>query len=293
MSLKGKTLFITGASRGIGLAIALRAARDGANVAVAAKTAEPHPKLPGTIYTAAEEIERAGGKALPMVVDVRDEAAVVAAARKCADTFGGIDVCVNNASAINLSPTEQIDMRRYDLIQQINTRGTFVSARACLPYLKRSANPHILTLSPPPNLKPQWFAPHLAYSLSKFGMSLCMLGMAAEYRSAGIACNSLWPRTTVATAAVEFALGGGPMLERSRKPQVMADAAHVILCRDARACTGQFFIDDAVLYEAGVRDFEPYSVTPGSTLFADLFVDSSMAAPPGVKLQYLHEEMTP
>ncbi len=288
MSLKGKTLFITGASRGIGLAIALRAARDGANVAIAAKTAEAHPKLPGTIYTAAREVEAAGGRALPLVVDVRDEAAVVDAARQCASTFGGIDILVNNASAINLSPTEQIEMKRYDLIQSINTRGTFLSARACLPFLKRAANPHILTLSPPLKLQPHWFGAHLAYSLSKFGMSLCTLGLAAEYRGAGIACNSLWPRTTVATAAVEFALGGGAMLERSRKPAVMADAAHVILTRPARECTGQFFIDDSVLYESGVRDFEPYSMVPGSTLYADLFVDSSMPAPPGVRLQYLH-----
>jgi citronellol/citronellal dehydrogenase len=289
VTLKGKTLFITGASRGIGLAIALRAARDGANVAIAAKTAAPHPKLPGTIHTAAAEVERAGGRPLPLVVDVRDEATVVAAAQKCAETFGGIDICINNASAINLSPTAEIDMRRYDLIQSINTRGTFVTSRACLPYLKRAPNPHILTLSPPLSLKPQWFAPHLAYSLSKYGMSLCMLGLAAEYRAAGIACNSLWPRTTVATAAVEFALGGRDMMQRSRKPEVMADAAHVILCRSAREHTGQFFIDDTVLYEAGVRDFEPYSVEPGGVLFADLFVDSSMPPPPGVKLKYLYE----
>ncbi len=289
VSLKGKTLFITGASRGIGLAIALRAARDGANIAIAAKTAQPHPKLPGTVHTAAAAVEAAGGRALALVVDVREEAAVAAAARQCAETFGGIDVCVNNASALNLAATEQIEMRRYDLIQQINTRGTFVTTRACLPYLKRAANPHVLTLSPPLTLKPQWFAPHLAYSLSKFGMSLCTLGLAAEYRDAGIACNSLWPRTTVATAAVEFGLGGQPMVQRSRRPEIMADAAHLILTRPSRSCTGQFFIDDSVLYEAGVRDFEPYSVVPGSTLYADLFVDASMSAPPGVKLQYLHE----
>lgn len=289
VSLTGKTLFITGASRGIGLAIALRAARDGANIAVAAKTAEPHPKLPGTIYSAAAEIERAGGKALPLIVDVRDEASVAAAVKRCGDTFGGIDICVNNASAINLSPTEQIDMRRYDLIQEINTRGTFVTTRACLAYLKRAPNPHVLTLSPPLNLKPQWFAPHLAYSISKYGMSLCMLGMAAEFQAAGIACNSLWPRTTVATAAVEFALGGTGMLQRSRHPAIVADAAHVILSRPAREHTGQFFIDDAVLYEAGVRDFEPYSVQPGASLFADLFVDRSWPTPPGVKLQFLYE----
>jgi citronellol/citronellal dehydrogenase len=287
VTLAGKTLFITGASRGIGLAIALRAARDGANIAVAAKTAEPHPKLPGTIYTAAEQIERAGGKALPMVVDVREEASVTAAVQRCADTFGGIDICINNASAINLSGTEQIDMKRYDLIQQINTRGTFVTSRACIPHLKKAGNPHILTLSPPLDFKPQWFASHLAYSLSKFGMSLCMLGLAEEYRREGIACNSLWPRTTIATAAVEFALGGKAMMQRSRTPEVMADAAHAILTRPARGCTGQFFIDDAVLYEEGVRDFEHYSVEPGSTLFADLFVDRASPVPPGVKLEFM------
>ncbi len=287
MSLAGKTLFITGASRGIGLAIALRAARDGANIAIAAKTAEPHPKLPGTIYTAAQAIERAGGKALPMVVDVREEGSVAAAVQRCAATFGGLDICINNASAINLSGTEQIDMKRYDLIQQINTRGTFVTSRACIPWLKRAANPHVLTLSPPLELKPQWFANHLAYSLSKYGMSLCTLGLAEEYRAAGIACNSLWPRTTIATAAVEFALGGQAMLQRSRTPEIMADAAHAILTRPARECTGQFFIDDAVLYQAGVRDFEHYSVTPGSVLFADLFVDRASAPPPGVKLEFM------
>jgi citronellol/citronellal dehydrogenase len=287
MSLRGKTLFITGASRGIGLAIALRAARDGANVAVAAKTAEPHPKLAGTIHTAAAEIERAGGKALPLVMDVRDEANVAAAVRQCAEHFGGIDICVNNASAINLASTEQIDMRRYDLIQQVNTRGTFVTTRACVPFLKRAANPHVLTLSPPLDLNPRWFAPHLAYSLSKYGMSLCMLGMAEEYRAAGIACNALWPRTTIATAAVEFALGGPAMMRRSRRPEIVADAAQVILSRPARECTGRFLIDDSVLYEAGVRDFSAYSVEPGGTLLADLFVARDAAAPPGVSLEFM------
>lgn len=287
MSLKGKTLFITGASRGIGLAIALRAARDGANIAVAAKTAEPHPKLAGTIHTAAQEIERAGGRALPLVVDVREEATVAAAVRECAERFGGIDICINNASAINLASTEQIEMRRYDLIQQINTRGTFVTTRACLPYLRRAPNPHVLTLSPPLDLQPRWFAPHLAYSLSKYGMSLCMLGMAEEYAQAGIACNALWPRTTIATAAVEFALGGPAMMRRSRKPEIVADAAHVILCRPARECTGRFFIDDSVLYEAGVRDFGPYSVEPGATLLADLFVAPDAKPPPGVQLEFM------
>ena len=287
MSLSGKTLFITGASRGIGLAIALRAARDGANIAVAAKTAEPHPKLPGTVYSAAREIEQAGGHALPLVVDVRDEAAVVAAVRECAEHFGGIDICVNNASAINLASIAQIDMRRYDLIQQINTRGTFVASRACLPYLQRAANPHILTLSPPLDLRPKWFAGHLAYSLSKYGMSLCMLGLAEEFRAAGVACNALWPRTTIATAAVEFALGGTEMMRRSRKPEIVAEAAYVILNRPSRECTGQFFIDDNVLFDAGVRDFGAYSVQPGGKLLGDIFIDARSPAPPGVEVEYM------
>jgi citronellol/citronellal dehydrogenase len=290
VSLAGKTLFITGASRGIGRAIALRAARDGANIAIAAKTAEPHPKLAGTIHSAAADIERAGGRALPLVVDVRDEASVAAAVRECAQVFGGIDICINNASAINLAPIEQIEPRRYDLLQQVNTRGTFITSRACLPYLKRARNPHILTLSPPLDLRPKWFAGHLAYSLSKYGMSLCMLGLAEEYRAHGIACNALWPRTTIATAAVQFALGGHEMVRRSRKPEIVADAAHVILGRPARECTGQFFIDDSVLFEAGVRDFTPYSVEPGSTLCGDLFIDASSPAPPGVEVQFLEAD---
>ena len=287
MSLSGKTLFVTGASRGIGLAIALRAARDGANIAIAAKTAEPHPKLPGTVYSAAREIEQAGGHALPLVVDVRDEAAVVTAVRECAEHFGGIDICVNNASAINLASIAQIDMRRYDLIQQINTRGTFVASRACLPYLQRAANPHILTLSPPLDLRPKWFAGHLAYSLSKYGMSLCMLGLAEEFRAAGVACNALWPRTTIATAAVEFALGGTEMMRRSRKPEIVAEAAYVILNRPSRECTGQFFIDDNVLFDAGVRDFGAYSVQPGGKLLGDIFIDARSPAPPGVEVEYM------
>jgi len=287
VSLSGKTLFVTGASRGIGLAIALRAARDGANIAIAAKTAEPHPKLPGTVYSAAREIEQAGGHALPLVVDVRDEAAVIAAVRECAEHFGGIDICVNNASAINLASIAQIDMRRYDLIQQINTRGTFVASRACLPYLQRAANPHILTLSPPLDLRPKWFAGHLAYSLSKYGMSLCMLGLAEEFRAAGVACNALWPRTTIATAAVEFALGGTEMMRRSRKPEIVAEAAYVILNRPSRECTGQFFIDDNVLFDAGVRDFGAYSVQPGGKLLGDIFIDARSPAPPGVEVEYM------
>ena len=287
MSLAGKTVFITGGSRGIGLAIALRAARDGANIAIAAKTAEPHAKLPGTIYSAAEQIEQAGGHALPLRVDVRDEAEVLGAARQCAERFGGIDICINNASAINLASILQIDMRRYDLIQQINTRGTFITSRACLPYLQKAANPHILTLSPPLDLRPKWFAGHLAYSLSKYGMSLCMLGLAEEYRAAGVACNALWPRTTIATAAVEFALGGVEMMRRSRKPEIVADAAYVILNRPARECTGQFFIDDTVLAEAGVRDFAPYSVEPGHPLLGDIFIDATSPAPPGVQVDFM------
>jgi citronellol/citronellal dehydrogenase len=289
-SLAGKTLFVTGASRGIGLAIALRAARDGANIAIAAKTVDPHPKLAGTIHTAAREIERAGGQALPLVMDVRDEASVAAAVRQCGEKFGGIDICVNNASAINLASIEQIDMRRYDLIQQINVRGTFVTSRACLPYLKRAENAHILTLAPPLDLRPKWFAGHLAYSLSKYGMSLCMLGLAEEYRAHGIACNALWPRTLIATAAVEFALGGAAILRRSRKPEIVADAAHVILNRPARECTGRFFIDDSVLAEAGVREFAHYSVEPGTPPLGDLFIDESSPAPPGVAIELLREE---
>jgi citronellol/citronellal dehydrogenase len=288
MSLAGRTLFITGASRGIGLAIALRAARDGANIAVAAKTSDPHPKLAGTIHTAAREIEQAGGRALPLVVDVRDEASVTAAVRQCVEKFGGIDICINNASAINLAAAEELEMRRYDLLQQVNTRGTFLTSRACLPHLRLSANPHILTLSPPLDMRPKWFAGHLAYSLSKYGMSLCMLGLAEAYRTEGIACNALWPRTTIATAAVEFALGGPEMMRRSRRPEIVADAAHVLLTRPARECTGQFFIDDSVLAESGVRDFAHYSVEPGAVLLGDLFVDAaSPAPPPGVAIEYL------
>lgn len=287
MSLAGKTLFITGASRGIGLAIGVRAARDGANVAIAAKSAEPHPKLQGTIYTAARAIEEAGGRALPLLVDVRDEASVTRAVEQCGAHFGGIDICINNASAINLAASGQIEMRRYDLLQQINTRGTFVTSRACLPFLLKAPNPHILTLSPPLDMRPRWFAGHLAYSLSKFGMSMCMLGLAAEYRSQGVACNALWPRTVIATAAVEFALGGADMLRRCRRPEIVADAAHAILGRNARECTGQFFIDDRVLYEEGVRDFSSYSVEPGTRPLGDLYIDASAPATPGVDVEFL------
>ena len=271
--LHNKTLFITGGSRGIGLAIALRAARDGANITIAAKTAEPHPKLAGTIYSAADEIERAGGKALPVVVDVRDEASVISAVKQTVEKFGGIDICVNNASAIDLSTTEAISMKRFDLIQSINTRGTFVSSRACIAHLRKSSNPHILTLSPPLDLRPQWFARHLPYTLSKYGMSLCVLGLSEELRGDGIGCNALWPRTTIATAAIEFALGGPEMMRRSRRPEIMADAAYEIFNRPSREYTGHFAIDDDVLREAGMSDVSAYQIEPAASLQTDLFVD--------------------
>lgn len=282
-SLAGRTLFITGASRGIGLAIALRAARDGANVAIAAKTTEPHPKLPGTIYTAAEEIKKAGGQALPLVVDVRDEEQVKAAVAQAAERFGGIDACINNASAINLAKTEDIDLKRFDLIQQINMRGTFVTSRACIPYLRRSAHPHILSLSPPLTMRADWFAQHLPYTMSKYGMSMVMFGLAEELREVGIACNALWPRTTIATAAVEFALGGDAMLRQSRNPEIMADAAYAILCRPARSFTGNFVLDDDVLAEEGVTDFDRYRNDPASALLSDIFVDPQALLPPGAR----------
>jgi citronellol/citronellal dehydrogenase len=284
MSLRGKTMFVTGASRGIGLAIALRAARDGANIAIAAKTAEPHPKLPGTIYAAAEEIEKAGGKALPLIVDVRDEANVMDAVAKTVAQFGGIDICVNNASAISLSGTLETDMKRYDLMHSVNTRGTFVTSKACVPHLKKAANPHVLNLSPPLDMSAQWFAAHTAYTMAKFGMSMCVLGMAAEFKADGIAFNALWPRTTIATAAVKFALGGEPMMQGSRTPEIVADAAYAIFNRPARTCTGNFFIDDILLYEEGVRDFDKYRVDPTKRLLPDFFVPESAKPPPGVSL---------
>lgn len=287
MSLAGKTLFITGASRGIGLAIALRAARDGANVAIAAKTAAPHPKLPGTIFTAAEEIEQAGGKALPLVVDVRDEDNVRQAVEQTVDTFGGIDICVNNASAIQLTGTLQTDMKRYDLMHQINTRGTYVTSRACLPHLMRAANPHVLNLSPPLDMSPKWFGHHVAYTMAKYGMSMCVLGMAEEFKADGVAFNALWPRTGIATAAIRNALAGDDGMAMCRTVEIMADAAYVIFNRPARACTGNFFIDDIVLYEAGVRDFDVYRVDPSKALMPDFFVPDSAALPPGVSLAAL------
>ena len=283
MSLKNKTLFITGASRGIGLAIALRAARDGANVAIAAKTAEPHPKLPGTIFTAAKEIEAAGGKALPLVVDVRDEANVAEAIEKTAARFGGIDICVNNASAIQLTPTTMTDMKRYDLMHQINTRGTFMVSKYCVPHLKRAANPHILNLSPPLDMSEKWFSGHVAYTMAKYGMSMCVLGMAGEFRADGIAVNALWPRTGIATAAIRNALAGDEGMKMCRTVEIMADAAHVILTKPAREFTGQFCNDDTLLWEAGVRDFDKYRVDPTRDLMPDFFVPDWSKPPVSLK----------
>ena len=271
-TLAGKTLFITGASRGIGLAIALRAARDGANVVIAAKSAAPNPKLPGTIHTAAADIEAAGGKALALKVDIRDEARVAEAAAEAADRFGGIDIVINNASAIWLAGTVDTPMKRFDLMHQVNTRGTFVTTQACLPYLKKASNPHVLMLSPPPNLDAKWFKHHTAYTIAKYGMSLCVLGMSAEFAEAGIAVNALWPRTVIATAAIAM-LGDRVKPENCRKPDIVADAAHAILCQPAREFTGHFCIDDEVLREAGITDLDAYAVKPGQPLAPDLFLD--------------------
>lgn len=275
MNLQGKTIFISGASRGIGLAIATRCAADGANVAIAAKTAEPNPKLPGTIFSAAAEIEAAGGRCLPLQVDIRDEAQVVEAARKTAETFGGIDIVINNASAINLTPTHATPIKRFDLMMGVNVRGTFLVTQSCLPYLKDSArrgrNPHVLTLSPPLNMDAKWFAPHVAYTMAKYGMSMCVLGHAEEFRPDGIAVNALWPRTVIQTAALAMIPGVKP--EHCRTPAIMADAAYAILTSDAKTTTGNFFIDDEVLAKAGVTDLAKYSVVPGSrALMPDLFL---------------------
>src|SRR5690349_20849654 len=262
-TLQGKTLFITGASRGIGLAIGLRAARDGANIVIAAKTTEPHPKLPGTIYTAAEEVEKAGGKALPLVCDIREEAQVLDAVAKAVDRFGGIDILVNNASAISLTGTLSTPMKRYDLMHQINTRGTYLCSQACLPHLLKAGNPHILNLAPPLSMKARWFKDHVAYTMAKYGMSMCVLGMAEEFRGR-VAVNALWPRTVIATAAVRNLLGGEEVIRHSRKPEIMADAAYAILTRDKNQSTGNFFIDEDVLRESGVSDMEQYAVVPGA-----------------------------
>lgn len=271
-TLKGKTLFITGASRGIGKAIALRAARDGANIVIAAKTTEPHPKLPGTIYTAAEEIEKAGGRALPFAVDIRDEKQIAAAVEATVAKFGGIDILVNNASAISLTGTEDTPMKRYDLMHGINTRGTFACSQACIPHLKRSSNPHILNNSPPLNMEARWFSPHVAYTMAKYGMSMCVLGMADELRSDGIAVNALWPRTVIATAAVQNLLGGDETIRGSRTPDIMADAAYAILTKPSRSFTGNFCIDEDVLRADGVTDFDKYQSVPGAELFPDYFI---------------------
>ena len=270
---EARTLFMSGGSRGIGLAIGKRAAQDGANISIAAKTAEPHPKLQGTIYTAAEEIEAAGGKALPVVCDIRSEEQVAEAVEQGADHFGGIDICVNNASAIALTPTLQTPMKRFDLMHQVNTRGTFLVAKTCIPYLMKSGNPHILNLSAPLNMEEKWFAPHVAYTMAKFGMSMCVLGMAGEFREQGIAVNALWPRTTIATAAVQNLLGGDELTRRSRKPEIMGDAAHVILTKPSREFTGNFCIDDEVLESAGVSDLSVYAVDPSAELAPDFFVE--------------------
>jgi len=285
-SLSGKTLFVSGASRGIGLEIAKRAARDGANVAVAAKTAEPHPKLPGTIYTAAEEIEQAGGKALPVIVDIRHEDQVEQAVAKTVETFGGIDICINNASAISLTGTLETDMKRYDLMHQINARGTFLVSKCCLPHLLKADNPHILNLSPPLDMAPKWFGPHVAYTMAKFAMSMCVLGMAEEFREAGVAVNALWPRTTIATSAIRNIVGGEDMMKTSRTPAILADAAHVILTKPAREFTGNFCIDDTLLAAHGVSDFDQYRVDPSCDLTPDFFVpdDSPAPAPLGARI---------
>lgn len=275
-SLAGKTLFITGASRGIGKEIALRAARDGANIVVAAKTTEPHPKLPGTIYSAAEEIEAAGGKALPLMVDIREESQVDAAMAAAVERFGGIDILVNNASAINLSGTLSLDMKRFDLMHQINFRGTFLCSKKAVPILKKAANPHVLNLSPPLSTNPRWFAPHVGYSMAKYGMSFCVLAMAEEFRRDGIAFNALWPRTAIATAAVKNLIGGEASMKHSRKPEIMADAAYQILIRNSRDFSGNFCIDDAILRETGVTDFKQYQVDPSlaeDQLLPDFFLD--------------------
>lgn len=284
MSLKNKTLFVTGASRGIGLAIALRAARDGANIVIAAKTAEAHPKLPGTIYSAAAQIEAAGGKALPLIVDVREESSVYEAVEKAVATFGGIDICVNNASAISITGTLSTEMKRYDLMHQVNGRGTFLTSKACIPHLKKAENPHVLMLSPPLDMKPRWFAPHVAYSMAKYNMSLCVLGMAQEFAADGIAFNALWPRTGIATAAIQFALTGEEGLRHCRTPEIMADAAHAIFGKPSRAFSGNFLIDDSFLHEQGVTDFTPYAVDPTATLMPDFFVPEDSVPPPGVTI---------
>jgi citronellol/citronellal dehydrogenase len=282
MSLKGKTLFITGASRGIGLAIALKAARDGANIAIAAKTETPHPKLPGTIHTAAAEIEQAGGRALPMAVDIRDEAAVQAAIARTVATFGGLDIVVNNASAVARTPVAETDMKRFDLMHGVNARGTFMVSKYAIPHLEKSANPHILMNSPPLDMQEKWFAGSTGYSMAKFGMSLVVLGLAGELRERGIAVNALWPRTTIATSAIKNLLGGERVMAMSRTPEILADAAYRIFLKDARKFTGNFLIDDSFLASEGVRDFERYRMDPSQQLAPTFFVPDAPSPPPGV-----------
>ena len=282
-TLFGKTLFITGASRGIGLSIGLAAARDGANVAIAAKTADPNPKLPGTIYSAAGEIEKAGGKALPLIVDVRDETQVRDALEKTAAVFGGLDIVVNNASAISLTNSQATDMKRFDLMHQINARGTFMTSKLAVPYLEKSGNPHILMLSPPPDMKEKWFAGHTAYSMAKYGMSLVVLGLAGELRAKGIGVNALWPRTTIATAAIRNLLGGDAIMRASRTPEILADAARLVFVKDAKTFTGNFLIDDSFLFENGERDFDRYRVDPTVDLAPDFFVPDDSVAPVSLK----------
>jgi citronellol/citronellal dehydrogenase len=283
-TLKNRTLFITGASRGIGLAIALRAARDGANIAIAAKTADPNPKLPGTVYTAASAIEAAGGRALPLVCDIRFEDQVAAAVAKTVETFGGIDACINNASALSPTGTEATTMKRFDLMYEINTRGTFLTTKTCIPHLSKAENPHVLVLSPPLDLRPKWFKNHVAYSIAKYGMSLCVLGMAEEFRDDGIAVNALWPRTAIATAAVENILGS-QLIAMSRTPDIMADAAYLVLTQPSRELTGRFLIDDSFLFETGgLTDFDRYRVDVTRPLVQDFFVPDDPPPPPGVEV---------
>ncbi len=270
-TLQGKTLFITGGTRGIGHAIGVRAARDGANVVIAAKTVEPHPKLPGTIHTAAADMDAAGGKGLGIQCDIRDEDQIAAAVAQTVETFGGIDICVNNASAISLTGTMQTPMKRYDLMHQINARGTFATTQACIPHLRQAENPHVLTLASPLNLDPKWFRNHTAYTMAKYGMSMCVLGMSAEFEDEGIAINALWPATLIATAAI--AMIPGVDLGNGRKPEIMADAAHAVLTRPAKGCTGNFFIDEEVLAEEGVTDLSGYAVDPSKPLLPDIFLN--------------------
>ena len=283
INLKGKTLFVSGASRGIGLAIAKRAAQDGANIILAAKTAEEHPKLPGTIYTAADEVIESGGQALPIVCDIRDEEQVRQAVNSGVEEFGGIDICINNASAIQLTNTLQTDMKRYDLMHQINSRGTFLVSKTCLPHLLKSDNPHILNLSPPLDMNPKWFGPHVAYTMAKYGMSLCVLGMAEEFKEQGVAVNALWPRTAIATAAIKNALGGDAIMSISRFPEIMGDAAYTILTKPSKEFTGNFCIDDTVLADNGVTDFSVYAEVPFDQLAPDFFVPEDNEVPKAAK----------